>query len=389
MSTCTDTTTSTRTAERDWHFFNMKINSKFQSLIPPLAKEELAQLETNIKADGCRDPMVTWNGTLLDGHNRYAICQKHGIQFKTVAMDFEDEDAACVWVIHNQFGRRNLQPFTRVELALKLEPLLRKKAKENQVRKPESVKQKSAEQKPIETREELAHIAHVSHDTIAKGKIILERASEETKEALRRGDTSINAEHHKLTVRIGQNSGENEWYTPTEFVEAAREVMGGIDCDPASSEIANRTVKAKKFFDKAEDGLGKKWAGRVFLNPPYAQPLVSQFSEAVAAKFESGEIEQAVVLVNNATETGWFARIAGRASAVCFPSSRIKFVDPSGAKTGPPLQGQAVLYLGPNRKEFCQRFAPMGIVWWEGSLCPEPGQAKVQAEPTSGSDATE
>ena len=345
----------------------MKINPKFQSLIPPLAAEELAQLETNIKADGCRDPLVTWNGTLIDGHNRYAICQKHSIQFKTVAMDFEDEDAACFWVIRNQFGRRNLQPFTRVELALKLEPLLRKKAKGNlsagggdkKSSKRKSPLQNSA--KAINTREELAHIAHVSHDTIAKGKIILERASEETKEALRRGDTSINAEHRKLTIHVGQNSGENEWYTPTEFVEAAREVMGGIDCDPASSEIANRTVKAKKFFDKAEDGLGKKWAGRVFLNPPYAQPLVSQFSEAVAAKFESGEIEQAVVLVNNATETGWFARIAGRASAVCFPSSRIKFVDPSGAK-GAPLQGQAVLYLGPNRKEFCQRFAPMGIV---------------------------
>jgi ParB family chromosome partitioning protein len=147
-----------------------------------------------------------------------------------------------------------------------------------------------------------------------------------------------------------------------EFVEAAREVMGGIDCDPASSEIANRTVKAKKFFDKDENGLEQKWKGRVFLNPPYAQPLVSQFAEAVAAKFESEEIEQAVVLVNNATETGWFARIAGVASAICFPSSRIKFVDPSGAKSGAPLQGQAIIYLGPSYKEFCKRFATIGIV---------------------------
>ena len=137
--------------------------------------------------------------------------------------------------------------------------------------------------------------------------------------------------------------------------------MGGIDCDPASSEIANRTVNATKFFDKDADGLRQKWNGRIFLNPPYAQPLMSQFAEALASKFENDEIEQAVVLVNNATETGWFARIASRASAVCFPSSRIRFLDPSGTP-GAPLQGQAILYLGANQNEFCKRFATIGIV---------------------------
>jgi N6-adenosine-specific RNA methylase IME4 len=88
----------------------MTINPKFRSLIPPLAPEELAQLEANIIADGCRDPLVTWRDMLIDGHNRYDICTRHGIAFKTVEMEFADEEAAMDWMDANQLGRRNLKP---------------------------------------------------------------------------------------------------------------------------------------------------------------------------------------------------------------------------------------------------------------------------------------
>jgi len=147
----------------------MIINQKFKALIPPLAPEELAQLEANIIKDGCRDPLVVWNGTLIDGHNRYEICQRNSIKFDTVKMEFDDEHAAQVWTIRNQFGRRNLSNYARVELVLKLEPLLRIKAKENQKLSEGKGKQKSADLKsvPVETRVELAKAAHVSYDTIA------------------------------------------------------------------------------------------------------------------------------------------------------------------------------------------------------------------------------
>ena len=94
----------------------MKINPEFKSLIPPLAPEELAQLESNILSDGCRDPLVTWQGTLLDGHNRYDICQRHGIKFTTVEMEFADEAAAMDWMFANQLGRRNLTTDQRSDL---------------------------------------------------------------------------------------------------------------------------------------------------------------------------------------------------------------------------------------------------------------------------------
>ena len=162
-------------------------------------------------------------------------------------------------------------------------------------------------------------------------------------------------------AHVSSNSGDNEWYTPPAFIDAARLAMGRIDLDPASSEIANRTVCAETFFTAEQNGLDQTWSGSVWMNPPYAQPLISDFADAVSARFETGQIEQACVLVNNATETAWFQRMLGASTAVCFPRGRIRFLDPNG-NPGAPLQGQAVIYMGPRVDEFCAAFATFGPV---------------------------
>lgn len=161
---------------------------------------------------------------------------------------------------------------------------------------------------------------------------------------------------------VAQNSGENEWYTPPAHIAAARAAMGSIDCDPASSAIANRCVKAEVFYTAEDNGLARKWHGAVWMNPPYAQPLIAQFAEAVASKYEAGEIEQACVLVNNATETEWFQRMLTASSAVCFPRSRVRFLDPDG-NPGAPLQGQAIIYMGACAEQFAAAFAGFGAVF--------------------------
>ena len=157
---------------------------------------------------------------------------------------------------------------------------------------------------------------------------------------------------------VSFNSGENEWYTPPEYIEAARAVMGSIDLDPATSDIANQTVQASHYYTVEMNGLEKPWFGCVWMNPPYSSDKIGAFIDKLVA--ERPNYDSAIVLVNNATETAWFTKMIGITSAVCFPHGRIKFIDTQGKSSGAPLQGQAVLYIGNNVDRFCDEFAAFG-----------------------------
>jgi len=91
----------------------LRIDSEFRALIPPLMEDEFARLEASILEEGCRDPLVTWDGVIVDGHNRYAICQRYGLAYQTVERQFADRQAARAWIISNQLARRNLTPEQR------------------------------------------------------------------------------------------------------------------------------------------------------------------------------------------------------------------------------------------------------------------------------------
>jgi ParB family chromosome partitioning protein len=159
---------------------------------------------------------------------------------------------------------------------------------------------------------------------------------------------------------VSLNSGENEWYTPPEYIEAAREAMGSIDLDPASCETAQANVLAKRYFDIEDNGLDKPWTGNVWLNPPYGKEVIGLFTEKVVGEAE--RFQQAVVLVNNATDTAWFHDLASVASAACFIRGRIRFLDKSGKPANTPVQGQVAVYVGPNVDAFREAFASFGAV---------------------------
>lgn len=173
----------------------VRIDPEFSTLIQPPTPEEYAQLERDILRDkGARDPLVLWGDILLDGHTRYEICRKHRLPFRTVQRKCSSRNAARFFIIRNQIGRRNLQPFARMELILKLEPMLARQAKARQRQGGrEKVPQKSADPpQQRETREQLAKLAQVSRDTLAKGKKLAAKASKKVKEQLRAGVLSVN-----------------------------------------------------------------------------------------------------------------------------------------------------------------------------------------------------
>lgn len=175
----------------------MNVNEEFKRLIPALSNEEFTQLERNCLQDGIRDAIVVWNDTIIDGHNRFAIAQKHGLKYRTESKQFDTEGDVKEWMIMHQFGRRNLSNYQRSVLALELEDVFKAKAKENLVLSggdKKSGTQISANPiiEKVETRKELAKIANVSHDTIAKVKHIEAKAPEEVKKELKAGRMSIN-----------------------------------------------------------------------------------------------------------------------------------------------------------------------------------------------------
>lgn len=89
------------------------INEKFRTLIPPLNKAEYTELEKSLIKEGCREPLITWNGYLIDGHNRYEICTRLNIKYKVTNMPFESEEDAISWICSNQLGRRSISEETR------------------------------------------------------------------------------------------------------------------------------------------------------------------------------------------------------------------------------------------------------------------------------------
>jgi len=140
------------------------IDPEFKSLIPPPTMEEYTGLEKSLTDEGCRDALVIWEGIVIDGHNRFEICQREGIPFRTLEKSFGDRAAVKDWIIRNQFNRRNLSPYQRAELALKLEGLFREKAEKNRGARTDISPTLAESIKPVDTREEISKMAGLSHE---------------------------------------------------------------------------------------------------------------------------------------------------------------------------------------------------------------------------------
>lgn len=161
---------------------------------------------------------------------------------------------------------------------------------------------------------------------------------------------------------VTNNSGNNEWYTPSIYIESARQVLGTIDLDPASCSLANSIVQADNYFTQETNGLDKEWKGKVWLNPPYASSLIKLFINKLVDEYQSGNTTEAIMLVNNATETQWAKAALIDCNSVCFVERRIKFLNKDLVPANTPLQGQMFVYFGKNADTFSKEFSKYGLV---------------------------
>lgn len=166
----------------------------------------------------------------------------------------------------------------------------------------------------------------------------------------------------------------DQWFTPPEYIEAVREVFGGkIDLDPCSHPIAQQVVQARRYLTAEDDGLAHDYdADNVFQNSPYSQPLGGQFVEKLCSEFEAGRFREAILLQNFMAASGWFHRLLGCASAICFPRKRIGFLRPDGSKHSGNQYTQIFAYLGKDPTRFVEVFGALGSICFPqaGELVP-------------------
>ena len=174
---------------------DIKINDELRSFVDPLTDIEYAALERSLQAEGCRDALVLWRDTLIDGHNRYEICKKHGIPFRTVHNNnFASLEDVMLWMIDNHLARRSVSDFQRGVFALRKKEIVAARMAENPPAE-EGDKNAPADDTspPWNTREDVARAARVSSNTISQIERIQKAATPQLREAVRTGAISINA----------------------------------------------------------------------------------------------------------------------------------------------------------------------------------------------------
>ena len=166
----------------------------------------------------------------------------------------------------------------------------------------------------------------------------------------------------RKVTRARSWTGDIEWYTPGEILEAVVQVMGGIDLDPASSDAqqAAAPVKATQYFTVADNGLTKPWCKRVFVNPPYARGLIDAFVKKFLEERRLGNMQQGILLTNSSTETKWWQTAVSHCDAVCFLEGRVHFLKlVNGVLTcgkSSPAHPHSIFYFGPEVARFAHVF---------------------------------
>jgi site-specific DNA-methyltransferase (adenine-specific) len=267
----------------------MQILQELESLIPPLSNEEFKQLERNILEEGIREPLITWNGILIDGHNRYRIAQEHDMNYETLEKEFENLNDVKVWMVNNQLGRRNLQDFVRGELFSVIEDILKQKGKEKQLltlnKGLEAPVLSIIDKTEHNTQKIVAEKLGWSTGKKAMFDIVKTKAPEEVKEKLRTGEVSINQAYKEIKKEEKQNNFE------TNKANFEKEI------------ISTKEYLPKYFIGNSIDVLKKEPLNKISLllsDPPYGMDFKSGFDyDKKWDKIDNDKIEDTIPILDS------------------------------------------------------------------------------------------
>lgn len=181
------------------------------------------------------------------------------------------------------------------------------------------------------------------------------------------------ADTQKLAY-IGAKPGQSKspkrdsdsWFTPPEYLDSVRTVLGHIDLDPFSSHTANEIVKATHIFSTENSAFDHSWHVanniNVFMNPPYSAGLCGRAVNRFIDQYQAKSFVQGIVLTNNATDTRWFNALVSECNAICFTNHRISFWNADRKHVSGNTRGQAFFYFGKNRSKFKKTFSKHGMI---------------------------
>jgi len=384
------------------------------NVFPLLDGAEFDALREDIQTHGLREPVLLYESVILDGRNRYRACQEAGVEPSFVAygpreaydIEYLDSlhdstvrpraliseditadylgplDDPAAFVISLNLRRRHLNESQRAMVAAKLANM----------RQGERTDLSPIGEKynPPVSQERASELLNVGKRSTERAADVQERAIPELAAAVDQGRVSVSAasevarlpeEDQKAVVDAGPKAvrdtardirengivnrtsftGNNEWFTPDAPLAAARSVLGAFDLDPASHPVAQERVQAERFFTAEDDGLAQEWHGRIWLNPPYAQPAIENFVDKMVSEVASGRVTAAIMLTHNYTDTAWFQKAAVAAQAICFTRGRVRFISPTGDLAA-PTQGQAFFFYGHDVAAFRKGFRNVGLV---------------------------
>lgn len=239
---------------------NITINEELRKYIDPLTENEYAALERSIMDEGCRDALVVWNDVLIDGHNRYEICCKHGLEFKTVRNTrFTSMEEVFLWMIDNQLGRRSVTDFQRGMLALRKRDIMAARTLEQAAAPTDAGTETAAPAAVFKTREDIAKVAGISSNTIGQIEKIQKTAAPELVEAVRTGTISINAAAAVASLPsteqiVAVAGGKKELQQAAKMVRELKAANRTPRMSPVVIEIDNADISADD-ADVDVDGL--------------------------------------------------------------------------------------------------------------------------------------